>query len=82
MNTLGMKVKDKITGFTGIVIGKCDYLFGCSQYGLCPVVGKDGKIGDTHWFDEGRIEVIGNGISAKSVKVKKPGGPQRDAPRF
>ena len=26
----------QVTGFAGIVIGRCEYLFGCTQYGLCP----------------------------------------------
>lgn len=26
---LGDRVRDKITGFTGIAIARCDYLYGC-----------------------------------------------------
>ena len=81
MENLGKKAKDKITGFSGIIIGKINYLMGCDQYGLTPPIGKDGRTVDTQWFDEGRIEIIGNGIQPKTVKVKKPGGINRDAPR-
>lgn len=49
-----------MTGFEGIIIGKCIYLFGCTQYELAPEE-KDGKVSDTLWFDDGRIEVIGEG---------------------
>jgi hypothetical protein len=77
---LGKKAKDKVTGFEGIIIGRIEYLFGCNQYGLTPPA-KDGKTNDTQWFDEGRIEVIGNGVSPKSVKVEKNGGVNRDCPR-
>jgi len=49
---------------------------------LSPEVDKDNKVTDSHWFDEGRIEIIGFGITAKSVQVEKPGGPNRDAPRL
>lgn len=79
MNYLGKKAKDKITGFEGIVIGKASYLFGCAQYGLTPEA-KDGKIESTQWFDEGRIEIIGEGVSPESVKVDANGGPNRDCP--
>ena len=81
MIQLGQKVKDKITGFTGIAIGKCEYLTGCTQYGVAPAAGKDSKIPDTHWFDENRIEVVGKGITIKTGKPKDNGGPNRDAPR-
>lgn len=81
MIDLGQKAKDKITGFEGIITGRASYLYGCDQYSLVPTVSQDGKIGDTQWFDEGRIEITGPGISAASVQVDKPGGPNRDAPR-
>lgn len=80
MIELGQKAKDKITGFEGIIIGRAQYLTGCDQYVLAPPV-KEGKICDSQWFDEGRIEILGAGISAQDVAGPKPGGPNRDAPR-
>jgi len=80
MKNLGKEAKDKITGFEGIIIGKINYLFGCAQYGIAPK-SKDGKINDTNWFDEGRVEIIGNGITLEEVKVEKNGGVNRDCPR-
>lgn len=72
---LGKQAKDKITNFEGIIIAKCEYLFGCNQWGLAPQVfdKEKGKPGETQWFDEGRIEIIGEGITAKEVSVKDPG---------
>lgn len=78
---LGRKAKDKITGFAGILTGKVEYLYGCAQWGITPGMGKDGKTVDTQFFDEGRIEVIGEGVAAKDVQVKEPGGINRDAPK-
>lgn len=80
MITLGQKAKDKVTGFEGIIIGRIEYLFGCTQYGLCPPA-NDGKTNDTQWFDEGRIEITGKGILPKEVKTEKNGGINRDCPR-
>lgn len=80
MIQLGKKAKDKITGFEGIIIGRAQYLYGCDQYGLAPEA-KDGKVLETNWFDEGRVEITGDGVSAKEVQVEKPGGPNRDFPR-
>jgi len=73
MDNLGKKAKDKVTGFEGIIIGMTVYLFGCNVYGLAPKA-KDGKVGETLWFDEGRIEITGNGVSPSSVKAAKNGG--------
>jgi hypothetical protein len=80
MENLGKEGRDKITGYKGIIVGMIIYLFGCVQYGLAPKVDKNGKMGDTNWFDAGRIEIIGDGITPKSVRGKKPGGVNRDAP--
>jgi hypothetical protein len=77
---LGKKARDKITGFEGIVIGRIQYLTGCDQYGIVPPM-KDGKPSSAEWFDEGRIEVIGEGITPESVQAPQRGGPNRDAPR-
>jgi len=80
MLDLGKKGKDKITGFTGILTGRSIWLYGCDQYCLTPEVDKDGKLNDGKWFDEGRIEITGEGVEASSVQVKEPGGPDRGAP--
>lgn len=80
MIELGQKGRDKVTGFEGIITGRCQYLTGCDQYNLIPPA-KDGKIENAQWFDEGRIEIIGAGITAADVTADKNGGPNRDAPR-
>lgn len=70
---LGLKAKDKITGYEGIIVGFCKYLYGCNQYGLNPGKGSDGKLLDVVWFDEGRIVVTGDGIHEEEVRVEKNG---------
>ena len=57
MITLGSKAKDKITGFTGIVTGRAQYLTGCDQYILAQAATKEG-VCPTSWFDENRLEVL------------------------
>lgn len=79
---LGHTAKDKVTGFEGTLVGRADYLYGCTQYCLCPTVDKDGKVRDSQWFDEGRIQVAGSGIAPAQVQAERPGGPNRDAPRI
>lgn len=76
----GKKAKDKVTGFEGIITAKVLYLFGCSQYGLTPPA-TDGKTNETNYFDEGRIEITGQGIAPEEVRVEKRGGINRDCPK-
>ena len=62
MLKLGLEVKDKVTGFMGIVTARASYLTGCDKYGVTPIVDSDGRIHNPEWFDEGRLKIIGNGV--------------------
>lgn len=53
---LGTTQKDRVTGFTGVVTGLCQYITGCSQALLTPKSSDDGSFKDAHWFDEQRLE--------------------------
>ena len=79
MKYLGKRARDKITGFEGIIIGKIKYLFGCRQYAIAPPV-KDGELKDAQWFDEGRIEIIGNVFQPEDVQAEEPGGARSGNP--
>ena len=72
---LGQKAKDKITNFEGILVARAEHLFGCNTYAIASQIYdiKIGKRGETEWFDEGRIEIVGEGISKEEVKANKPG---------
>lgn len=59
INKLGHKVKDKVTGFTGVVTTVSFDLYGCIQVVVVPAVKEDGSLGEGKWFDIGRLEVIG-----------------------
>lgn len=82
LKNLGKSGKDKVTGFTGIIIGVAYYLTGYHQYGLVPQSLKpDGSTIDAHWFDVDRVEIVGAGIAAADVSSEAaPGGPQHDSP--
>jgi hypothetical protein len=80
MEKLGKKAKDKVTGFEGIITSKHIYLTGCAQYGLQPSIDKDGKVPDMKYFDEGRLEIIGEGITAKEVAAEENGCDFREHP--
>lgn len=64
---MGKEVKDIVTGFSGVITGKSTWLFGCNQYCVSPKISEDGGIKAGEWFDEGRIQIIGEGIRPQQV---------------
>jgi len=54
---LGRAATDKVTGFVGTVSSVCFDLYGCIQCCLTPVVGEDGKVLPSQWFDVSRLEI-------------------------
>jgi hypothetical protein len=55
---LGLKVKDVVTGFSGVVSSVSFDLYGCIQVVVTPFVAKDGSLGDGRWFDAKRLKVL------------------------
>ena len=77
---LGVKAKDKITGFEGILVGRADHITGCNTYGIKGGLDKEGNPQDAVWFDEGMITKTGKGIKPNTVKAKDNGGPLSEHP--
>ena len=76
---LGEKVKDQITGYSGIIIGRIEYITGCDQYLIVnQKVKSDGERKKGEWFDENRlIKMKGQKFVLKTEKkdYKNNGGP-------
>jgi hypothetical protein len=78
MVKLGMKGRDKLTGFEGVCLGVAQYLTGCDQILLVPDhTGEHGKRPDGEWFDDMRIERVGDKIvkfsNDDAAAAEKPG---------
>jgi len=76
-------VKDIVTGFTGVILGRTEYSTGCIQYGVQAMkLTKEGVLPKWEWFDETRLQHINKSISFKKEKQtrKVPGGPAAQAP--
>jgi hypothetical protein len=58
LKMLGLKVKDKVTGFSGVVTGVSFDLYGCIQAIVNPGMGKDGKLQEQVWLDVERLEIL------------------------
>jgi hypothetical protein len=87
LNLLGFKVKDKITGFTGIVTSVSFDLYGCIQAIVNPGMDKDGKQGDSHYLDVNRLKIVSSkpvmdlpNFDFGSIAEGKKG--QAEKPRF
>ena len=74
---LGKEVKCKVSGATGIVVSRHDYLNGCIRYSVQGKIKEDGKIPDEFHLDENQIEEIGPGVC---LEKKNTGGPPRCNP--
>lgn len=81
MVNLGDKVKDPVTNLEGIVIGRTEFLYGCTRIGVQPKISKDGKMPDAHWFDEPQLKVVKKAeIKRQTEAQKKVGGPMVSIP--
>jgi len=55
---LGKKVKCTITGFTGVIISRTQWLTNCNTYGVKSQTLKDGKPMESVWFDEPTLQIV------------------------
>ena len=69
MIKLGDKVKDKVSGFTGIVTEITNFLNGCTQCVVSPKVKKDGTIPAAWSIDIQQLVKVGVGINIKKKRV-------------
>ncbi|WP_170019216.1 hypothetical protein [Campylobacter sp. RM16190] len=56
-------MQDKITGFYGIVIAKCEYLSKETEYLIQPPLNENGVYKEPVWFNEGRLALISTNIN-------------------
>lgn len=74
---LGDRVKDRITGYTGIVTCVTEYLNGCFRCGIQPEkLDKDGKVPDSRYFDIEELVVVNKG--KYGLAKVKTGGPEKN----
>ncbi len=67
----GDKVKDTVTGFTGIVNGICYYLQGCRHIQIQPQELYEGKPVKAIWFDEPQLKIIKKSV-VKPLNTEEP----------
>lgn len=78
MIQLGTKVRDLITGMTGIAVGRTEWLYGCSRIAVESIgLKKDGKPSDAVWWDEQRVEPVTDDPADAPYKKYKPQKPNQ-----
>ncbi len=70
--TLGMGVKDQITGFEGIAIGRTEWLHGCDRIEIESKNLKDGKPVGSETFDITRLVIDPKIKPIKFKELKRP----------
>lgn len=84
MITLGSKVLDTVTGFTGIAESYIVHKNGCVRISIQARVDKDGKIPESSWFDIDDIELVGEIVITRQLlqvpDEREPGGSGRSTP--
>jgi len=92
---LGDRVKDKITGLTGIMVGIAYWVSNCVRAAVQPETAKDGKAPDSVWIDMPLLEVVKKGVIPRPVMApnylaapaeaaaprRRTGGPRPDPAR-
>lgn len=84
MIKLGDRVKDKITGFEGIVVARVEHLYGCIRCSVQPEkLNKDGKPIENQYFDEPQLDLILHNATVGAAMSAQPAkhGPRQDPPR-
>lgn len=76
----GDKVKDRVTGYEGIVIGVTHWLNGCIRIGIQGVGKMDELPKDAFWADSNQVEVLEAGVikPGRLYTDEPPGGPALD----
>lgn len=55
---MGSTVKDSVTGYTGIAVARSVWMYGCARIGVDSQKLVKGKVAETQWLDEQRVEVL------------------------
>lgn len=59
---LGLRARDRVTGYEGVIETTAFDLYGCVQLAIRPPVNDKGEVPDGRWFDVSRLEIKGDRI--------------------
>lgn len=76
--SMGMHLRDVITGFSGYVTAKIDYITGCSQVCLQPQADEKGEKKEPHYVDVTRCVVASDRVLSLPHAEPEPEKPDTD----
>ena len=76
IDLLGYRVKDKVTGFEGVVTSVAFDLYGCIQCLVHPGLDDKGEMRELKWFDSNRLDIVSIIKAMDSVFHSKNKGPE------
>lgn len=80
---VGDRVKEKISGFKGVIVAKTEWLYGCTRFTVQPEkLDKEGAVQKTETFDEPQLELIKTGAvkgASPKLEEERTYGPRNDA---
>ena len=89
---LGDRVKDQVTGLTGVVVCITEWLHGCIRMGVQPEEHKDGKPAEAVYFDQTQLTLVKAAVHEPQKLAPAPpperptrkslGGPPREGKNF
>lgn len=68
---LGLKVKDRLTGFSGVLTGRSEFLYGNETLLVQSEQLVDEKPGPSVWFDAGRIKRADVAVPETAEQTRK-----------
>lgn len=71
---MGDRVRDKLSGFNGVVVTQINYYNGCLRYSVLAENLEAGKSVE-EWIDEAQLELIETARKPKAIVEKGTGGP-------
>lgn len=78
---IGDLVRDRVTGFEGLVVARTEWLNGCARITVQPrTLDKDGKPIEAHGFDDLQCEVVQKDAIGRKAR-RSTGGPREEVRR-
>lgn len=71
---MGNMVKDKVSGFKGIVVSEHNYLNGCTRLTVQPPVNDKGELPGVETFDVPQLELVLAGVAENEPLDGRTGG--------
>jgi len=77
---LGNRVRDLVSGFTGIATARTEYMNGCVQFAITSSSEDGTKEPVSRWLDTEQLEFVDGGVRGQVGQAQPSGGDRTDTP--